>query len=152
MGEQYVQHQGLIRMLGAKLTRRFPMVDSLDVFSCIDVAFLKSCRAFDPSRGKFSTIFTRFAVGEIRHFIRDHNFVITAPIKVREMSIAARQLLSKGHKLEEVAQLLGVSVSAVKESIFATTGLDHEIKGWEFHECQRLTPMERLLEEEELAS
>ena len=52
MGRMYVEHQGLIGLLGAKLTRQFPMVDGLDVFSCIDVAFLKSCRAFDPTKGK----------------------------------------------------------------------------------------------------
>ena len=79
MGQMYVEHQGLLRLLGSKLTRQFPMVDSLDVFSCIDVAFLKSCRAFDSTKGKFSTILTKFATCEVRHFIRDHNFAITAP-------------------------------------------------------------------------
>jgi DNA-directed RNA polymerase specialized sigma subunit len=149
MARLYVEHQGLIRLLGAKLTRRFPMVDSLDVFSCIDVAFLKSCRAFSPQHGKFSTIFTKFATGEIRHFIRDHNFVIAAPSKVRELSVPVRRLLANGHSLDEVAVILGVSKQDCKEAVMATAGLNHDIKGFELHECQRPGPLERLMEEEE---
>ena len=152
MGQMYVEHQGLIRLLGAKLTRQFPMVDSLDVFSCIDVAFLKSCRAFDPTKGKFSTILTKFATGEIRHFIRDHNFVLTAPLKVRELSVPVRRLLSNGHSLDEVAQILGVSKQACKDAIVATAGVDHEIQGFELHECVRPGPMDVLLAEEKAAS
>lgn len=152
MGQMYVEHQGLIRLLGAKLTRQFPMVDTLDVFSCIDVAFLKACRAFSPNHGKFSTIFTKFATGEIRHFIRDHNFVIAAPSKVRELSVPVRRLLRNGHSLDDVAQILGVSKQACKDAVVATAGLDHDIKGFELHQCQRLGPMERLMEEEATAS
>ena len=152
MGQMYVEHQGLIRLLGAKLTRQFPMVDSLDVFSCIDVAFLKSCRAFDPSKGKFSTILTKFATGEIRHFIRDHNFAITAPSKVRELSVPVRRLLSNGHSLDEVAQILGVSKQACKDAMVATAGIDHDIQGFELHECARPGPMDLLIAEEIAAS
>ena len=152
MGKMYVEHQGLIRLLGAKLTRQFPMVDSLDVFSCIDVAFLKSCRAFDPTKGKFSTILTKFATGEVRHFIRDHNFVIAAPSKVRELSVPVRRLLQSGHSLEEVAQILGVTKQACKDAIIATSGVDHDIQGFELHECTRPGPMDLLVAEEQAAS
>ena len=89
------------------------MVDSLDVFSCIDVAFLKSCRAFDPSKGKFSTIL-KFATGEVRHFIRDHNFVIAAPSKVRELSVPVRRLINNGHSPMRFAQILGVTKAGLQ--------------------------------------
>ena len=102
------------------------MVDSLDVFSCIDVAFLKSCRAFDPTKGKFSTILTKFATGEIA-IIRDSNFVIAAPLKVRELSVPVRRLISNGHSLDEVAQILGVTKQACKDAVIATAGVDHDI-------------------------
>ena len=148
-GRQYVEHQGLIRLLGSKLTRQFPMVDVLDVFSCIDVAFLKSCRAYDPSKGKFSTIFTRFASGEVRHFIRDHNWQIKAPVAMRELSRTAQQLLSCGNSMERVAELMGVSTAAIQEALWATTAVAHETADWEHHECPMATPMERLLVEED---
>ena len=152
MGEMYVEHQGLIRLLGSKMTRQFPMVDVLDIFSCIDVAFLKSCRAYDPKRGKFSTIFTRFASGEIRHFIRDHNWQIKAPVAVRELSRTAQQLLSSGQSIERVSELLGVTTTSIEEALCATTAVSHEIADWEHHQCPTATPMERLIAEEELAS
>ena len=147
-GRLYVQHQGLIRLLGSKLTRQFPSVDVLDVFSCIDVAFLKSCRAFDPSKGKFSTIFTRFASGEVRHFIRDHNWLIKAPVAMQERSRTAQQLLSCGNSLEHTAQLMGLKPSDITEALRATTAVVHEVSDWEHHECQAATPMERLEAEE----
>ena len=148
-GRLYVRHQGLIRLLGSKLTRAFPSVDALDVFSCIDVAFLKSCRAYDPSKGKFSTIFTRFASGEVRHFIRDHNWQIKAPVAMRERSRTAQQLLSCGNSIEHTAQLMGVSVAAIEEALWATTAVAHETADWEYHKCPTATPMERLEAEED---
>ena len=152
MGRLYVRHQGLIRLLGSKLTRQFPMVDKLDVYSCIDVAFLKSCRAFDPNKGKFSTIFTRFASGEVRHFIRDHNWQVKAPGPLRDLSRAAKQLLNRGHDLQETAVLLNVQQSSIVEALKATAEVFHEVAGWEHHRCTRATPMEQLLAEEEMAS
>ena len=151
-GRLYVKHQGLIRLIGSKLCKRFPMVESLDVFSCIDIAFIKSCRAHDPSKGKFSTIFTTFAAGEVRHFIRDHNWMVKAPSKLREMSTPARKLLGQNYSLAEVAVMLGVSKETVKESILATTGIDHEIQGFELHECPRDGPMDLLIAEESTAA
>ena len=128
------------------------MVDKLDVFSCIDVAFIKSCRAFDPSKGKFSTIFTRFASGEVRHFIRDHNWQIKAPGPMRELSRAAKQLLNQGHSLTEASELLGADPSSIVEAMKATAEVFHEVAGWEHHQCPRATPMEQLMAGEELAS
>ena len=148
-GHLYVQHQGLIRLLGSKLTRQFPSVDALDVFSCIDVAFLKSCRAYDSSKGKFSTIFTRFANGEVRHFIRDHNWQIKAPIAMRERSRTAQQLLNCGNSLEHTAQLMGLKPSDIEEALQATTAVMHEIADWDHHECPMPTPMDRLMAEED---
>ena len=128
------------------------MVESLDVFSCIDIAFIKSCRAHDSTKGKFSTIFTTFAAGEVRHFIRDHNWMIKAPGKLREISTPARKLLSQGYLLQEIAVMLGVSKEMIKESILATTGVVHDVQGFELHECPRDGPMDLLIAEESTAA
>ena len=66
-----------------------------------------------PARTRFSTILTKFATGEVRHFIRDHNFAITAPSKVRELSVPVRRLINNG-RTDEVAQILGVTKQACK--------------------------------------
>lgn len=151
ISQMYVEHHGLIKLLGAQLTRRFPMVDSLDVFSCIDIAFIKSCRAYDESKGKFSTIFTKFATGEIRHFIRDHNFMISAPSSVRELSVSVRKLAALGHTLAEISDLLQVTKQQCKDAIVATAGISHDIQGFELHQCERLGPMDVLIANESSA-
>jgi DNA-directed RNA polymerase specialized sigma subunit len=148
MRKAYVEHQGLIKLMGAKMIRKYSMVETLDVYSCIDMAFIKSWRAWDPAKGKFSTIFTSFASGEIRHFIRDHNFAVKAPNKVRALSSSVRRLAGEGHALPKVAELLGVTEQAVKDSLIATAGMYHEQMDWEHHQCPRPTPLETLIAEE----
>ena len=149
MNKAYVDNQGLIRLLGSKLTAKYAMVDSLDVFSCIDVAFIKACRAYKASKGEFSTILTVYAEGEIKHFIRDHNFMITAPPQIREMSTAVRKLAAKNYTISEIAETLGTTTERIRECLIATTGVAHEQKHWEHHYCHRPTPLDVLIAEEE---
>ena len=150
IGRKSVENQGLVRLLGSKMCKKYPMVDNLDVFSCIDIAFLKACRAHDSARGKFSTTLTVYAEGEIRHFIRDHNFMISAPSQLRELSTAVRKLAAQGHSLPAIAETLGTTTERVRESIIATTGVAHEQKHWEHHLCSRPTPFDVLIMEDEL--
>ena len=144
-GEMYVEHQGLLRLLGCKMCVKYPSVDKLDVYSCIDVAFLKTCRAFDPTLGfKFSTLLTKFCEGTIMHFIRDHNWHVKAPAKVRQLGQAARKLATQGHSIAEVMNLLGASRDELRLALDATAGMYHEQNEWEGHLCSRPTPMEVL--------
>jgi DNA-directed RNA polymerase specialized sigma subunit len=150
-GELYVEHQGLIRLLGCKMCRKYQAVDKLDIYSCIDIGFLKTCRAFDPTLGfKFSTLLTRFCEGTILHFMRDHNWHVKAPKKVRELGMAARNLATAGYSVADTMRVLGVSRDELRLAIAATAGIYHEQNEWEGHACQRPTPMERL-EAEEMA-
>lgn len=149
-GELYVEHQGLIRLLGRTMCQKYPMMDKLDIYSCIDIGFLKTCRAFDPSLGfKFSTPLTRFCEGTILHFIRDHNWHVKAPKKVRELGMAARRMAAGGYTVAETMQALGVSRDELRLALAATSGMYHEQNEWEGHACHRPTPME-LLEAEEV--
>lgn len=144
-GEMYVEHQGLIRLLGCKLCRKYPSVDKLDVYSCIDIGFLKTCRAFDPTLGfKFSTLLTKFCEGTILHFIRDHNWHVKAPAKVRQLGQAARKLAAQGHSVADVCQLLDTTRDELRLALAATAGMYHEQNEWEGHRCPRPTPMEAL--------
>lgn len=149
-GEMYVEHQGLIRLLGVKMCRKYKAVDKLDVYSCIDLAFLRTCRAFDPTLGfKFSTLLTRFCEGAIMKFIRDHNWHVKAPGAVRERGQAVRKLAAKGHSIAEVMQILNITRDELRLSLLATAGIYHEQNAWEGHACQRLTPMEELEQAEQ---
>jgi DNA-directed RNA polymerase specialized sigma subunit len=131
-------------MMGRKLCRKYPFVSSEDVFSSIDFAFLKVCRAWRPERGAFSTLLGVFCEGEVLHFIRDHNFIIKAPGNVRRTGQLARRLLSKGASKDQVMVELSITSEQFEQALIATCAADHEIKGFELHICPRATPMETL--------
>jgi len=150
VGRLYREHQGIIKLMGRKMCRKYPYVAFDDLFSCIDIAFIKTCRAWDPKKGTFSTLLTVFSEGEIRHFIRDHNWLVKAPGTVRTLGQRARHMLNRGERMEDVLEHLGVNEKKLKEALMATCPTDHEIKGFELHVCPRPTPWD-LLEREECA-
>ena len=151
-GRMYAENIGLIKMFGSKLCRKLGhCMAREDIFSCCDVAFLKACRAWDPERGKLSTIYWAFAQGECLHFLRSHNWSIRASHKVRLLGNSARKLLAMGWTPAAVCEELEVSRDDLRDALLATAGIAHDTKGFDLHVCPRLTPME-LLEAEEAAS
>lgn len=147
----YREHQGLVKLMGRKMCRKYPYVAHDDLFSCIDIAFIKTCRAWDYRKGRFSTLLTVFCEGEIRHFIRDHNWLVKAPGTVRTIGQRARHMLNRGERMEDVLEQLGVTETKLKEALMATRPTDHEIKGFDLHMCPRPTPWDMLEAEEEPA-
>ena len=127
------------------------MMRKEDVYSSIDVAFLKACRAWDPAKGKFSTILTSFAIGECKHYVRDQNFALRAPGKVRQLGQDARRLLDEGFNAGYACKALNCTAQELKEALLATSGLAHEQKGFSLHVCPRPTPWE-VLEAEEVGA
>jgi DNA-directed RNA polymerase specialized sigma subunit len=144
----YREHQGLLRLLGRKLCRKYPFVDAADVFSCIDQAFVKTCRAWDPARGTFSTLLTVFAEGDVLHFIRDGNWTVKAPGAVRRIGQLARKMLDRGHDTPAICAELGISAEQLKLAMVATSPTDHDIRGFDLHVCPRPTPWDVLEAEE----
>ena len=144
----YREHQGLLRLLGRKLCRKYPYVPADDVFSCIDQAFIKTVRAWQPAKGTFSTLLTVFAEGDVLHFIRDHNWLVKAPGTVRRNGQLARRMLERGVSQEEILLALEITEEALKLALVATSPTDHDIRGFDLHVCPRPTPMEVLLESE----
>lgn len=140
----YAENIALVKWMCGKMLRRYTIMRREDVYSCVDVAFLKTFRAWLPERGKLSTIFERFARGECSHFIRDHNFGISAPGHVREMGRRARKLLDHGMPFAQVCRDLGVTPDKLREALVATCGIDHETQDWSLHECPRPTPWDVL--------
>lgn len=149
-GRMYVDNIGLIRMFGGKLCRKYShCMASEDIFSCCDIAFLKACRAWDPAKGKLSTIFWSFAQGEVLHFLRGHNWSVKASHKTRLLGNAARKLLNLGWQPAAVCKELGCSKNDLKDALMATAGVAHDVKDFALHVCPRKTPMEVLEAEEE---
>ena len=118
VARMYREHQGLLRLMGRKLCRKYPFVSAEDVFSCIDQAFIKTCRAWQPAKGTFSTLLTVFAEGDVLHFIRDHNWTLKAPGAVRRNGQLARKLLEKGASAGEVMMKLGLTEEQLKLELY----------------------------------
>lgn len=148
VARMYREHRGLLRLLGRKLCRKYPYVSADDLFSCIDTGFIKTCRAWDPAKGTFSTLLTVFCEGDILHFIRDHNWTVKAPGAVRRNGQLARRMLDRGLSAPEIREALGISEEQLKLALVATQPTDHDIRGFDLHMCPRPTPMERLLADE----
>lgn len=142
----YIEHRGLIRLIGRKMCRKYPYVFRDDIYSCIDIAFLKTCRVHNDERGTLSTCLTIYANGEILHFIRDSNWLIKAPGKVRALGQRVRRLIAAGHTVREISAQLTISEEAVRDSLLATRTIDHEVRGFDLHPCSRQTPWEVLAE------
>lgn len=150
VARMYREHQGLLRLMGRKLCRKYPFVSAEDIFSCIDTAFIKCCRAWQPEKGRFSTLLTVFAEGDVLHHVRDSNWTIRAPGAVRRMGQLARRMLERGASRREVLVELELTDDQLKLALVATQSIDHDIRGFDLHICPRATPME-LLEASEAA-
>ena len=116
----YREHRGLIRLMGRKMCRKYACVSTADIFSLIDTAFIKTCRGWAPEKGRFSTFLTVNCEGDIRHYIRDSNWLVKAPGEVRRVGQRARALLDRGHSLSEIRTELALSVEALRDALVAT--------------------------------
>ena len=144
----YRDHRGLLRLLGRKLCRKYRFVSADDIFSAIDIAFIKTCRAWDPTKGTFSTLLTVFCEGDILHFIRDHNWMVKAPGSVRRNGQLARKMMQNGISIDEILLKLSITDEALNLALVATHPTDHDIRGFDLHVCPRATPWEVLEEQE----
>lgn len=149
-GRLYAENIRLIKYFSGKLYRKYKHCISIeDIHSCVDFASIKAFRAWNPDRGKLSTILWSFAQGEVLHFLRGHNWGLYAPHKVRELGGAARRLLDRGIAPDVVCAELGCSVEQLKEALVATAGIAHDQHGFDLHASREPTPMEWLEAREE---
>lgn len=146
VGRLYREHGGLVNHMGRKMCRKYTALRKEDIYSCIDIAFIKTCRAWDPKKGTFSTLLGVFCEGEIRHYIRDYNWSIKAPGAVRTIGIRARHLIDSGLTFAQICHKLAISAENLKLALFAVQSLDHEIQDFRYHVCPRPTPWEMLEE------
>lgn len=151
IGRLYAENIGLIKSFGGKLARKYGhCIAREDIFSCVDMAFIKAAKAWDPDKGRLSTIFWRFAEGEVLHYLRSHNWTIKATHKARLLGNQARKLMALGWDTVAVCRELSCSKSDLKDALLATAGVAHDVKGFDLHVSPYPTPMELLEAEEEL--
>jgi DNA-directed RNA polymerase specialized sigma subunit len=148
VGRLYREHGGLVNHMGRKMCRKYPALQKEDIYSCIDIAFIKTCRAWDPLKGKFSTLFGVFCEGGIRHYIRDHNWMIKAPSSVRTTGMKAQYMLRSGTSPEDVCLELKLSTESLRLALSSVQSVGHEIQNFRWHVCPRSTPWETLEAEE----
>lgn len=149
----YAENIGLIRSFGGKLARKYGhCLAREDIFSCVDMAFIKACKAWDPARGRLSTIFWSFAQGEVLHYLRGHNWSIKATHKVRLLGNQARKLMGLGWEPAAICKELCCSKTDLKEALLATAGIAHDVKGFDLHISHYPTPWEVLEAEEDAAA
>ncbi len=144
IGALYVEHRKLVHHFTRKLRQRFSMMAPEDVASCVDIAFIKAARVWDPERGRLSTIVGVYAIGECRHYVRDHNWTIKAPAKVRELGVTIRRLMDSGMGSDAVAQQLNIGREELRLALLATAGVGHDRLDFELHVSDAATPMELL--------
>jgi hypothetical protein len=148
VARMYREHGGLVHHMGRKYCRKFPFLAKEDIYSCIDIAFIKTCRAWDPAKGSFSTLLGVFCEGGIRHFIRDDNWVVKAPSSVRTLGLRASYMVKSGTSAADICTALSITPDALKLALLSVQGVDHETQDFRWHVCPRPTPWE-LLEAQE---
>jgi DNA-directed RNA polymerase specialized sigma subunit len=151
-GQMYAEHIGLVKMFSGRMAKKFWFIESETIFSLADIAFLRACRAWAPERGAFSTCLAFYIEGEIKHWVRDNGFALKAPGRVRDIGSRARRLLQEGMSMEEVCERFEISRDELKEALLATSGLAHDVKGFDLHYSTYPTPWEVLEAEEEAAA
>lgn len=141
--KMYADNIGLIKYFANKLCMKYRhCMASEDIDSCVDIAFIKTCRAWNPEKGKFSTIFWCFAHGECLHYLRGSNWSIKATHKVRLLGNNARRLMDLGWDTVAVCRELSCSKDDLKDALMATSGVAHDVRGFDLHMCPRMTPWE----------
>tara|TARA_R110000868_G_scaffold170954_5_gene406384 strand:+ start:267 stop:815 length:549 start_codon:yes stop_codon:yes gene_type:complete len=144
-GRMYADNIGLVRKFSHRLAQQYGhCLAREDINSCCDFAFLKTCRAWNPEKGKLSTIYWRFALGEVLHFLRSHNWSIGATHRARELGLRARKLLEMGWSPDAVCTELSISDDDLRDYLVATSGMAHDTMGFDLQVCPRMTPWEAL--------
>lgn len=114
---------------GALCTRackRFirPGLDKADLYQIAAIGLIKACDRYDPAAATpFEPFAWLFIIGELMHFVRDHERLVRAPRQVRKMEkrvqhaqeiLVAR--LQREPSIAEVAQYLEVKPQVVADA------------------------------------
>ncbi|HXH62086.1 MAG TPA: sigma-70 family RNA polymerase sigma factor [Fimbriimonadaceae bacterium] len=114
-----------------RIARKFRGIEHVDDLTQVGyIGLLNALSKFDPAAGvRFNTYATHLVAGEIKHFLRDRSQTIRQPAWLQELrhkvQKAATSLQAQTGRMpdeREIAELIGVSESAVRE-VYATQEL-----------------------------
>ncbi len=135
--------------LCTRACRRFvrPGLDKADLYQIAAIGLIKACDRYDPAAATpFEPFAWLFIIGELMHFVRDHERMVRAPRQVRKMEKRVQQAqevlvarLQREPSTVELARYLGVDAQlvadacacrdrAVAESLDALA--PHELRPW----------------------
>jgi len=105
-----------------KFTR--PGLDRADLLQIAAIGLIKACDRYDPSVDTpFEAFAWLFIIGELMHFVRDHERLVRAPRQLRRMEkqvqLAQESLvgrLGREPSASEIAQRIGVKPEDVTEA------------------------------------
>ncbi|HET9392960.1 MAG TPA: sigma-70 family RNA polymerase sigma factor [Candidatus Rubrimentiphilum sp.] len=112
--------------LCTRACRKFmrPGIDRADLQQIAAIGLIKACDRYDPSvETPFEAFAWLFIIGELMHFVRDHERLVRAPRQLRKMEkqvqVAQESLVSRlGREpsTREIAQHLGVTPADIADA------------------------------------
>lgn len=112
--------------LCTRACRRFvrPGLDKADLYQIAAIGLIKACDRYDPSAATpFEPFAWLFIIGELMHFVRDHERLVRAPRQMRKMEKRVQQAqeslvaqLQREPSTAELAHHLGVDAQLVADA------------------------------------
>lgn len=112
--------------LCARACKRFmrPGLDKADLYQIAAIGLIKACDRYDRTAATpFEPFAWLFIIGELMHFVRDHERLVRAPRQVRKMEKRVQQAqevlvarFQREPSTTELAQYLGVDARLVVEA------------------------------------
>ncbi len=126
--------------LRARAARKFhrPGLERADLEQIAAIGLLKACDRYNPlEQTPFEAFAWLFIVGELMHFVRDHERVVRPPRRLRalERRVHAANdeltaLLGRAPRRDEIAQHLGITVREVEDvAVYNERALAHSLDG-----------------------
>lgn len=127
IGKLYKENIGLVKYFGQMFIRKYPGVSPVEIYSCIDIAFVKAGRIWKPEKGQFSTVLYTYVSGEIRHFVRSNAYWgYSVTREVRELGMEARMMMAyKKVPMFALPKILGCTEEQLKIALTATLSVSY---------------------------
>jgi DNA-directed RNA polymerase specialized sigma subunit len=118
----YRENVGLFKLITKKMIEQYRAVPVEEIFSCMNIAFIKAARSYDPKKGKLGTILNQFARGEVSHYIVSSSYWgYSASPSLRELGLKARRLISyRNVPMFALPKILGCTKEQLREALEAT--------------------------------
>lgn len=118
--EKYVYIAEIIAKKFVKNNRSYNNgIDYDDVYQVACLGLIYAADRFDPDKGvKFASFATPTIIGEVQRYFRDKGFFIRVPNRLYEIFRKAERIKRSGggSTMQEMARILGVSESTIKEA------------------------------------